>query len=201
MAITTYAELKTSVANWLARSDLTDIIPDLITLGEKRIFREVRCREMESTLSGTISGGVLALPADYIALKHARITSSVDSPLKRASADQVYTKYPLRASTGMPVMIARDGDNFIFGPYPDSDYTVAGTYYAQLATIDTSTNALFLANPDVYLWASLCEAAPYIQNDARLPVWETKYGQTVAMINGQDADEFTSGTGLAMVAA
>ena len=30
MAISTYAELKTSIANWLDRSDLTDVIPDFI---------------------------------------------------------------------------------------------------------------------------------------------------------------------------
>ena len=31
MAITTYTELQTSVANWLNRDDLTDKIPDFIT--------------------------------------------------------------------------------------------------------------------------------------------------------------------------
>ena len=31
MAISTYAELKTSIASWLDRSDLTDVIPDFIS--------------------------------------------------------------------------------------------------------------------------------------------------------------------------
>jgi hypothetical protein len=33
MSLSTYADLKTSVANYLARTDLTDQIPDFISLG------------------------------------------------------------------------------------------------------------------------------------------------------------------------
>ena len=42
MAISTYAELKTSIANWLDRSDLTDVIPDFIALAETRHKRDFR---------------------------------------------------------------------------------------------------------------------------------------------------------------
>ena len=34
MSISTYSELKTAVANFLARTDLTDQIPDFIQLAE-----------------------------------------------------------------------------------------------------------------------------------------------------------------------
>lgn len=37
MAITTYAELQTAVGNWLHRSDVSTIIPDLIALGEAHL--------------------------------------------------------------------------------------------------------------------------------------------------------------------
>ncbi len=46
MAISTYAELKTSIANWLDREDLTDIIPDFIALAETRHKRELKRRRM-----------------------------------------------------------------------------------------------------------------------------------------------------------
>ena len=42
MAITTYAELKSSIANWLNRDDLTSVIPDFISLAEAQIARDVR---------------------------------------------------------------------------------------------------------------------------------------------------------------
>ncbi len=37
MALTTYTELKTSIGDWLNRSDLTTAIPDFISLAEAQI--------------------------------------------------------------------------------------------------------------------------------------------------------------------
>lgn len=198
MSITTYAELQTSVAGWLHRADLTSIIPDLIKLGELRIFREVRCRAMETALNGTIASGVVALPSDYLDLKFAYIDATPVSKLDRASASQIYEQHPYRNATGKPTMIAREGTNFIFGPYPDSSYTVKGIYYASPTSIQTTANALFTAYPDLYLMASLCEAAPYIQDDPRLQLWEGKYAAIKQQIFNEDANEYGSGAGMAV---
>jgi hypothetical protein len=46
MAINTYASLKTTIANYLNRSDLTSYIGDFISLTESRLNRELRVREM-----------------------------------------------------------------------------------------------------------------------------------------------------------
>ena len=60
MAISTYSELQTAVANWLDRDDLTARIPEFIVLAEARYNRELRIRGMEtivdiSTVAGTRS--------------------------------------------------------------------------------------------------------------------------------------------------
>jgi hypothetical protein len=39
MAISTYTDLKTSIASWLNRDDLTSVIPDFISLAEAGINR------------------------------------------------------------------------------------------------------------------------------------------------------------------
>lgn len=198
MSITTYQELQTSVANWLSRDDLTSIIPDLITIGEKRIFREVRCRVMETTLTGTTSSGVIAVPSDYLAIKFAYISGTLVSKLTRMSASQLYERWPLRTATGLPVAIAREGANFIFGPFPVLDYTIGGIYYAKPTVIATSANALFLANPDLYLFSALCEAAPYLKDDKRIPIWEAKLKQIMYQLANEDAEESGSGGGMAV---
>ena len=201
MSITTYSELQTAVAGWLHRSDLTAIVPDLIVLGEKRIFRKVRCRVMETSLSDTIASGVIAVPSDYLELKYSYINTTPVSNLTKASASQIYEEFPLRSSDKKPVKIAREGSNFIFGPYPDSTYQVKGIYYAKPTSIVSSANALFLANPDLYLFASLCEAAPYIKDDPRLAIWEAKLSSILEDIRNEDADENASGGGMTVRAA
>lgn len=198
MAISTYAELQTAVANWLHRSDLTALIPDFILLGEKRLLRDLRCKEMETALSVTIASGVAALPSDYIELKNAYVDGSPTQNLERTSVVDIYHNYPTRSSDKKPTRIAREGSNFIFGPYPDSAYTIKGIYYAYPTTIQTSDNAVFTAHPDIYLWAALIEAEPYILNDPRLPVWEAKYQNSVYNINNIVASEEFSGSGISV---
>lgn len=201
MTISTNAQLETAVASWLHRADLTSIVPDLVMLGEKRIFREVRAREMETALSVTISSGVATVPSDYIDLKFAYVDGAPTSKLTRASPSQIYEQYPLRSSGGKPVKIAREGANFIFGPYPGQNYTIKGIYYAEPTAVATSANALFVANPDLYLFAALAEAAPYLKNDKRIGVWEGKYNQIKNQIDTQEAKEERSGGGMAVSAA
>lgn len=201
MSIQTYAELQTAVTTWLHRSDLTTIVPDLITIGEKRIFRTVRNRDMETVLTGTIANGVIAVPSNYLEIKFAYLARTPVAPLKKSSASQIYADYPLRASSGTPVSIAREGSNFIFGPYPSVNDAIGGIYYAKPTSIDTSDNALFLANPDLYLFAALCEAAPYLKDDPRIVIWEAKFANILADIKKQDAAENGAGGGMTVTPA
>ncbi len=51
MALSTFSDLKTSVASWLARDDLTSVIPDCITLSEAKFNRHLRVADMETFAS------------------------------------------------------------------------------------------------------------------------------------------------------
>lgn len=199
MSIASYSELQTAVGNWLNRSDLTSIIPDFIMLGERRIYRDLRIRAMETALNSAISSGVLSVPSDYIDLKSARIDGTPVQALKRTSVDYIYHKYPTRSSSGRPVFIARESSNFIFGPYPDSNYTVKGIYYARLTALSVSntTNWFTINAPDILLWASLCAAEPYLKNDSRLVLWQSHYELTKNEIQREDDKENHSGSPLA----
>ena len=66
MSVSNYGELKTAVANWLERSDLTSRIPEFIAFGEDRIGTDLRVRAMETSADVTISGQTVALPARYL---------------------------------------------------------------------------------------------------------------------------------------
>lgn len=195
MSLSTHADLQNQVKSFLHRASLLDAVgsdnvPDLIRLGELWLFRRARTAEMEATLSGQIDGttGTMAVPSDYAALKHARLSASPSVPLKMRATRWLIERYPLRSAEGRPQFIGRDGSSFIFGPFPDSAYTVLGVYYAKPTSIASSANSLFLANPDAYLYASLAEAEAYVKNDKRISLWITKRESIVADMNGE-ADE------------
>jgi hypothetical protein len=195
MSIGTYAQLQTAVGNWLNRSDLTSFIPDLIRLGEDRIYRRLRIRAMESSLSSAIASGVVAVPADYVEMKYAYINGTPVTWLDPKEPQWIIQNYPTRSSDGLPKFFAPDAGNFIFGPYPDSAYTMKGTYYKRLTALsDQNTTNWFTTNaPGVLLFAALCEAEVFIKNDPRLALWDAKYEQEISGIELEEKQARISG--------
>lgn len=202
MAFSTYSTLQTAVGSWLNRSDLSAYIPDFIALAEERIYRDLRVKAMETALSSTIASGVIAVPSDYIELKLAYIDGSPAYLLERTSLEEIYARYPTRSSQGKPLYIAREGSNFIFGPYPDGAYTVKGVYYARLAALSSTntSNWLTTAAPSLLLFGALCEAEPFLHNDPRVVLWESKFAQQLTAANRQDKREGRSGSSMTMSA-
>ena len=64
MAIATYTELKTSIASWLNRDDLTSVIPDFISLAEAGINRDLRHYKMIERADATLDSRYVQMPTD-----------------------------------------------------------------------------------------------------------------------------------------
>lgn len=188
MAITNYTELTNAVVAWLDvnTADMSAVISDLVTVGEKRIMRELRTPDMEVELNDTITtGGLLPVPSDYVEMRYAYVDADPTRYIQMVSPSYIYEKYPVRSGSGKPICMARDGSNFLFGPYPASTYTIKGRYYAHLTAVQTTVNALFTANPDLYLFACLAESEPIIGRDQRIALWESKYTMIKNAVNGE----------------
>lgn len=194
--ITSYATLQTSIASFLHRTDMTDIIKELIADAETRIANELRIRAMEAAFSEAISAGSVALPAGFLEWKFLYVDDDAAQKLTRKDPEWIYTNYPERTGSGKPVFFAREGENLIFGPYPNSTYTVKGRYYKKLdALSDSNTTNWFITNaPDLLRYGALCEAAPYMADDQRIPIWEGKYQMAKKRIQKTERDESFSGS-------
>lgn len=185
MSLSTYADLKTAAANWLKRSDLTSYLDDLVTVGETWIYRNVRATQMEQSLASqlTVASGEATLPSDWIAPKIVIYYSgSLDYVLEPLSAVDLYTKFPSRTED-VPAFYAIDGSKIVFGPGIPDSATVKGTYYQNLGLVSASAHALFTAHPDLYLFATLAEAAPFLKDDARVALWTAKRNEIAKDIN------------------
>lgn len=196
--ITTHATLKTAVADYLAREDLTSYIPYFVQGAEQRL-NKLRLRFMETALDATIASGVIAVPAAYLEMKNLQVVHSGRRyTLNRRTLEQIYQDYPLRSSSGVPRVYAREGANFIFGPYPDSDYNIKGTYFAKPTALsaDEDVNWWITNNPLTILYACLLEAEPFLKNDPRLATWQALYDRSIAEIRIEEQDENYSGGGM-----
>lgn len=199
--ITDYSTLKTAVADYLARSDLSGFVPNFIQNCESSIYKNLRIRAMENALSVTISGGVAALPTSpvFLELKYAYVNTSPIQSLDRVPPDQIYSRYPARSGTAsIPRDIAVEGSNFIFGPYP-GDYAIRGIYYGRLTALSDSntTNWFTTYAPDLLLYGSLLEAQPFLMNDARIAVWQTFYQRAYDAVANEEKRQRSSGGSIA----
>lgn len=189
MALTTYSDLKTSVANYLARSDLTSQIPDFITLAEIRLRRDLRIRQMLSSTNLTTVGGTatLNLPSDFLEIKNFYLDGNPTYPMNYMTPSTLERDGSTWES-GRPVYYTILASTIKLGPNPDTTYTMPLLYYAAPAFLsDTNTSNVFMANcPDLLLYASLAEAEPYLMNDARVAIWSGLYDRGLKNISEAD---------------
>lgn len=189
MALATFSDLQTAIANWTHRSDLSSITGDLITLAEARINGDLDARFQDSTTTlSTVAGTeTVALPTDVINIRSVFVDSAQQVTLKYVTPDQFRTLYPYDTS-GVPNVYTVIGSNLYLAPVPDGVYSLPITYKARVPALSVSspTNWLLTTYPNVYLYASLLECAPYIKDDARLQTWKAAYDLAIESVNHQD---------------
>lgn len=196
MAITTYSELKTAIANWLNRDDLTDVIPDFIALAEADINRKLRHYKMVERVDATLDSRYVQLPADWIETMRFAITSGTTYRLEAVSLDDMLQyREDTRDVSGRPKFFSHIGEAIEVFPTPDGEYTMQLTYYQEIPALSDSTtyNWLLQSNPDVYLYGALMQAAPYLLDDARIQVWMALYqGALGSLQQSSDDTRFAS---------
>ena len=196
-----YTTLQTAVSDWLAKSNLTTFIPNFIQNFEEKFYRQPKNfgRWMEVDLDDDIASSVIPVPDGYLNLKYAYVDGSPATRLERVSIDQLYGRYPRGQTTGRPSWIARDAASFVFGPVPDSGYTIKGVYWGKPVLLrdfaaDAAGHFLILNAPDLILYGALCESAAFLRNDERLVTWKALYNDAVQDYRELFMQEETSGS-------
>ena len=136
----TYAELKSNIATYLNRSDLTDAIDTFIDSTEAEFNRRLRVKGMIKRATATLTGQYLAVPTDWLEATNLQIDGGDFSPLFQQSIESmdVYRKANDNV-TGQPIYFALVDDSIEFAPTPDGSYTVQLTYYLSLIHISEPT--------------------------------------------------------------
>jgi len=188
-AITDYASLQTAVANWLHRTDLTALIPDFIALAEGQLSADIVARPMDTrtNLTATAGNAYVTLPTDMLEMRRLKLVTDPVFVLTYKSPDQIDEDYPT-AQVGKPDSFAIIGSQIQLAPIPDTAYSIECTYRQRIPALSATntTNWLLTGFPNVYLYATLWAAQPFIMNDARLPTFEKLLGQSVDAINSID---------------
>jgi hypothetical protein len=189
---TTYAGLQTEAASYLGRADLTAIIPTFIALAEAKFNRTLRTRDMiTKDAAFSITGEYVAVPTGFLEAKAFMLNASPRQELTFMPDDTQVDMYPTSNET--PLFYSIVGSNFRFAPVPSTTVTATLTYYkAIVALATTSPNWLLTSHPDIYLYGTLMEAAPYLHDDNRIGLWAAGLRECVSQLRTQDARSNTA---------
>lgn len=176
MAISNYTDLQLAVANWLDRDDLTARIPEFISLLEAELRRDPAVEdERFSTI--TLANPTEALPAEVREITDLFYNdTSSRRTIDVTSAENVARQVAQLTPTGRPRFAAliANGTQLLLGPAPDQSYTAFIQYIAKLVSLSAAqngTNWLMTDHPDIYLYGTLMQSAPYLKDDGRVALW------------------------------
>ncbi len=202
MALSTYSELKSAIANWLNRTDLTDeIADDFIKLTEADFNAKLRIRQMEQIDTITIDSETETVPTGFIAVRSFYILlSSVKYPLEYITPHNLF-EVKGGSTTARPRAYTIESDNetetFRFGPSPDTSYTGYLSYYKAISALSVSnTSNWMLANhPAVYLYGSLYHAANFLGgiDQTQLGQWLQMYSTALERCENNDRQDSYGG--------
>jgi len=173
MAITTYSQLKTAVADFLNRDDLTSAIPNFVALAEASLNRRMRAPEMVTRATVTVDAEYENRPADWLETIRYQMTTNPITVLQFVTPEEASIQKTKFSVSGTPLFFSTVGTQFQHVPAPDTAYTAELMYYARVAGLSdaNTSNWLLTANPDIYLYATLVQSAPYLKEDERIGVW------------------------------
>jgi len=196
MALDTYTNLKTSIADWLNRSDLTAVIPDFITLAEAQMNRDLNeLTALQKTVTGTVDSVTtsIAIPADLLNLMNIVLSDGTNNN----SLSYIAPEDAGNFGTGQdkPRYYSVIADNYVVYPIPNQTYTYSLHYVGEIPALSVSnaSNWVLANTPNLYLFGALLEAAAYLGNDPRVPLWEAKYAKGKETLLQQDSELARSG--------
>lgn len=187
MALSTYAQLQASVADWIDRDDLEVQIRDFIALAEAEFNRTLFIPEREQISTSTLNGATIAVPVDYWGMKALYLETDPRVILEQVALADIRA---LPMTSGKPEKFALQGTEILFGPAPDSTYAVVMTYWQTIPPLSDAqpTNWLLAAYPDLYLYNALLKGSAFAIDKEQVGTWQgllsIAFGQ--AQRTGQD---------------
>ena len=167
MALNTYANLKSSVANWLGRSDLTNEIGDFVKLCEQDFNAKLVNHGYNRMINeATIVANAESedLPTGFLGVNSIYVDGSSKKSLNYVTPQQAFSSN-MGSQNGEPSAYTIINSKIYFYPIPSTSYDVKMFYYKQFTSLasDSDTNDILTNHPDIYLFGTLYFSNTFIR--------------------------------------
>jgi hypothetical protein len=167
LALDSYANLQTVVADALQRGDLKNVVPILIQLAERKLGRDIRVQNLDYSAFSIAADGD-AVPSGFRSVEAwTHDGTSYYHPIEIVSLDrfgQIKSRFD---TTGAPRAATVIDGTFRYAPAPDTTYATKMVFKRTVPALSSGVNWLFTAHPDLYLKGAIAEAGPWVRGDVK----------------------------------
>ena len=194
-----YAQVREKVRLLVEGDDIgttfsTDTLDLIISMAENRVYRNLRSDTMHvASAALNATSNVLAIPADLMELQRI-VVGGKDVEL----TDMWRVQQLIDGGSGGSdtLYAAQRGPDFVFYPAIDDTTDIYLYYYGKPSALALGENTTYTRYPELFLYAAVAEASPYLGEDSRAPMWEAKFAQALQDANANERWRAYGGTQL-----
>ena len=194
-AVLTYDTLTSLVQQYLERRDAAVVafIPTAIMLAEFEIAENIKTlgQMIVANSNMNIGNPVIAKPARWRKTVSMTLTAAdgTTQPILLRKLEYLKQYWQNVSTTDTPLFYADyDYDNWYVAPTPSAAFAFQTLCYTRLQPLasDNQTNWITQNAPNVMLFGTLKQTAPFLKDDARLAVWSQLFDTALAALKTEE---------------
>ena len=184
----TYDEIKTKVAEYLNRTDLTSQMDMFIDLTESDINKVIKHQDLIKRANAVAETQYTQLPSDWSRVINVELNTSDHTTLLQQSTESLDLKRTsIDNVSGRPEYFAITDNAIELCPTPDTNYELQLTYYANIPELSSTntTNVVSGKFPDVYIYGCCKHASVFLMEDERVGMFQTLFDKALEEVRLQ----------------
>lgn len=196
----TFSSLKDTVQKYIERGDPADpsvyaMLPTLINMAERNIAIALNVTGIRQVVSGAMAPGLSVYQKPSGWRRTVSINFGAASTLDQRTAlfprsyEYCRSYWPDDTVQGTPKFYAEYSDEYMLvTPTPNAAYPFEMIYYAKPPLLDDANQTNWITEnwPQLLIYATLKEAAPFMKQDERIATWDGMYQQLLGAISEDD---------------
>lgn len=198
-----FTSLKNDLRGYMERGSVADTsvyaqIPRLINQAERAIATKLKIQGFQQVVVAQLALGTSVYPKpdrwrSTVSMNYGTGDgSNVRKQLFTRPYEYLRKYWPDSNTVGAPRFYADySHSHWLIAPTPDATYPWEILYNEMPALLDDSneTNWLTDFSPNLLLYRTLLEIAPFLGNDSRIPTWQAFYDEQVESVTRQDVEK------------
>lgn len=175
-----YAELKTNVASWIHRTDLTDLIPTFIEMARSRICHDLESPHLDKRSALSFTSEYTSLPTDAVIIHSVKID---DRKINYWTEDQIVQNGYDSAVGNEAIYTIVANEIRVIGAPTSANGEIVYRAIPAAMSLDADQDVILANYPQLYIYAAQLEFLNWAEDEERALAVVNYYSDAINQIN------------------